>query len=150
MPRNTLIQIRRGTSAEWNEANPVLSAGEPGLETDTRKIKHGDGVTPWFDLPYASGTLSISDVTGLQGALNDKAPAAGSTGIVTVGSVTATSVNKVTITQPSTGATLTLANGKTLTANNTVSLDGQDGASVSLGAGGTVMYETSIIDGGSY
>lgn len=285
MPRNTLIQIRRGTAAEWNETNPILSLGEPGLETDTKKVKYGDGFTPWFDLPYAGGTLNISDVIGLQDALDGKsddghnhsiqnveglqdaldskqpsgnyatlvdglvpssqlpsyvddvleypnlasfpavgesskiyvardngktyrwggstyveisaspgstdsvpegsvnlyhttaraaaaapvqsvngqvgsvvlnaasvgaAPSAGSTNIVTVGAVTATSVNKVTITQPSTGATLTLANGKTLTANNTVSFSGQDGASVSLGAGGAVVYETSIIDGGFY
>jgi hypothetical protein len=59
-------------------------------------------------------------------------------------------VNKVTLTPPATAATLTIANNKTLTANNTVAFSSADGALVSLGAGGTVMYTNSIIDGGAY
>ena len=46
------IQIRRGTAAEWTAANPVLAAGELGLETDTGKTKIGDGVTAWNSLGY--------------------------------------------------------------------------------------------------
>lgn len=46
------IQIRRGTAAEWVTANPILAEGEPAKETDTGKIKFGDGVTAWNDLPY--------------------------------------------------------------------------------------------------
>lgn len=72
MPRNALIQIRRGTSAYWNETNPVLAFGEPGLDTDVNKVKYGNGFTPWFDLPYSSGTLNISDVSNLQAALDGK------------------------------------------------------------------------------
>ena len=46
------FKLRRGTAARWAAANPVLLAGEPGLETDTLKLKHGDGATAWNDLPY--------------------------------------------------------------------------------------------------
>jgi hypothetical protein len=46
------IALKRGTAAEWNAANPVLFAGEPGLEMDTRKTKYGDGTTHWNSLPY--------------------------------------------------------------------------------------------------
>lgn len=46
------IQLRRGTAAEWLAANPVLLAGEAGIETDTRKIKIGDGATAWSSLVY--------------------------------------------------------------------------------------------------
>lgn len=53
----TTIQLRAGTAAEWDLANPVLHAGEPGLETDTRQIKYGDGVTTWANLDYAAGVL---------------------------------------------------------------------------------------------
>lgn len=49
----TKIQLRRGTAAEWTAANPVLSSGEPGAETDTGKFKLGDGSTAWADLAYA-------------------------------------------------------------------------------------------------
>lgn len=45
------IKFRRGTSAQWVSLNPILSLGEPGLETDTGKIRIGDGVTEFVDLP---------------------------------------------------------------------------------------------------
>lgn len=50
---NARIQLRRGTAAFWTSANPVLHPGEPGYETDTRKLKIGDGNTPWRELPYS-------------------------------------------------------------------------------------------------
>ena len=52
MPRETLIQLRRGTAADWTDANPTLDAGESGFETDTRKFKIGDGSTVWNSLQY--------------------------------------------------------------------------------------------------
>lgn len=52
------IQVRRGTAAQWSSANPVLSAGEPGFETDTNVLKIGDGITAWSSLPVYTGTAS--------------------------------------------------------------------------------------------
>lgn len=46
------LQFRRGTAAQWTAANPVLAAGEMGLETDTTKFKVGDGSTAWNSLSY--------------------------------------------------------------------------------------------------
>lgn len=46
------IKLRRGTASQWVEANPVLSLGEPGYESDTGKEKRGDGVSPWTSLDY--------------------------------------------------------------------------------------------------
>lgn len=54
----TRIQFRRGTSSQWNAANPVLGPGEMGYETDTRKIKIGDGLLSWTSLEYISGLIS--------------------------------------------------------------------------------------------
>lgn len=48
------IQLRRGTAAFWISENPVLHSGEPGYETDTKKLKIGDGNTPWRELAYSS------------------------------------------------------------------------------------------------
>ena len=45
MPKETDIKMRKGTAAAWASANPVLSAGEPGFETDTKKLKLGNGST---------------------------------------------------------------------------------------------------------
>ena len=33
------IQVRRGLAADWTSVNPVLAAGEMGVETDTNKFK---------------------------------------------------------------------------------------------------------------
>jgi hypothetical protein len=59
------IQFRRGTAAEWTAANPILALGEPGLETDTHKVKFGDGVTHWVSLDYGAWTdLNVVGATG--------------------------------------------------------------------------------------
>jgi hypothetical protein len=72
---------RRAPSARWIEDNPVLPDGEVALETDTDKIKVGDGVTPWKRLPYLVGVSDPAQVdppaTG-EGDLEDP-PASGST-----------------------------------------------------------------------
>ena len=46
------MKQRRGTAVAWTSANPVLSAGEIGFETDTNKFKIGNGVTTWDSLNY--------------------------------------------------------------------------------------------------
>lgn len=46
------IQHRRGTAAAATAANIVLAAGQLGVETDTGRIKVGNGVTAWNSLPY--------------------------------------------------------------------------------------------------
>jgi len=46
------MQQKRGTASRWTSTNPVLLAGEIGLETDTNKIKIGDGTTTWNNLDY--------------------------------------------------------------------------------------------------
>jgi len=51
-----LIQIRRDTAANWTSANPTLAQGELGVETDTDKIKVGDGSTTWSSLSYLIDT----------------------------------------------------------------------------------------------
>ena len=61
------IQIRRDTSSSWSNENPILSQGELGLETDTGKLKIGDGVHAWNDLPYFAGDSGGSSTwTGLE------------------------------------------------------------------------------------
>jgi len=59
------LQIRHGTAAQWAAANPVLKNGEPGAETDTKKLKVGDGTTTWNSLAYVGGgiTALTGDVT---------------------------------------------------------------------------------------
>lgn len=47
------VQHKRGTAAIMTANNPVLGAGEIGIETDTNQFKIGDGSTAWASLPYA-------------------------------------------------------------------------------------------------
>lgn len=61
------IRPRSGTKSQWETANTVLAEREIGYElpdggigTGLVKMKMGDGVTPWNDLPYA--VLSPVDV----------------------------------------------------------------------------------------
>ena len=46
------IQLRRDTAAHWLFYDPMLALGELGLETDTLKVKLGDGVNHWSTLGY--------------------------------------------------------------------------------------------------
>lgn len=59
------IKLRRDSSDNWSANNPVLKLGEPGIETDTRKLKFGDGSTPWNDLGYTG--IDIGDPILLEG-----------------------------------------------------------------------------------
>lgn len=65
-----VIQVKRGTASAWASANTVLSAGEIGFETDTKKMKVGDGSTAWTSLGYTATDGDITAVvagTGLSG-----------------------------------------------------------------------------------
>lgn len=46
------LQIRHDEAADWLVRNPILAAGEFGLEVDTFWLKIGDGIHNWAQLPY--------------------------------------------------------------------------------------------------
>ncbi|QJI52988.1 putative SGNH hydrolase protein [Xanthomonas phage FoX4] len=54
---------RRDSPAVWASVNPVLNAGELGIElsgtADRVRMKIGDGVTAWNTLPYFGGDGSV-------------------------------------------------------------------------------------------
>ena len=58
----TRIKLRRDTAANWTDINPILSLAEPGVETDTNKMKMGDGSKTWTELQYIDG----ADVTRIK------------------------------------------------------------------------------------
>ena len=74
------IKLRRDTAANWSEHNPALAAGEPGLEIDTNRVKYGNGVDKWNDLPYTPGSNSgVPGPAGETGPMGLPGPA-GATG----------------------------------------------------------------------
>lgn len=63
------IQLRRDTAANWTSYNPILRAGEVGIETDTQRLKIGDGSSTWSARPYVN--VLPSELTELsQDAVN--------------------------------------------------------------------------------
>lgn len=66
----TQIQLKRGTAASMAALNLTLAAGEPGFETDTRKLKIGDGTTAWNSLRYATDPL-VNSPTALSADQNN-------------------------------------------------------------------------------
>lgn len=60
-PPDPKVRFKRRTAEGWEETNPLLKRGEPGYETDTGKVKIGDGETHWVDLEYVGDAL-IADL----------------------------------------------------------------------------------------
>jgi hypothetical protein len=58
----TKIQIRRGTATQWTTANPTLASGEWGLETNTGKVKLGNGTSNWTSLSYFGNLEALDNV----------------------------------------------------------------------------------------
>ena len=69
MALSRLLQ-RRGTASQWAVTNPVLESGELGVESDTNKMKLGDGRTAWNSLVYVGGLIP-----GEQGIAGPTGPA---------------------------------------------------------------------------
>jgi hypothetical protein len=97
----TQIQIRRGTASQWTSTNPTLAAGEFGFETDTNKLKCGNGSTAWNSLTYINNDGDITGVTAGTGISGG-----GTSGTVTVSIDTSVTAD-LTTAQTLTNKTLT-------------------------------------------
>ena len=127
------IQLRKDTAAIWTAVNPVLFAGQMGFESDTNKLKIGDGVTAWAGLAYfggagGSGTVtnvSVVTANGVSGSVANPTTTPAIT--LTLGAITPTSI-------VATGA----VSGSNLSGTNT-----GDQTSVSGNAGTATTLQTS-------
>lgn len=60
---NAKFILRNDTASNWTSANPTLLKAELGIETDTLKIKIGDGSTAWNSLKYfEAGDIVVKDL----------------------------------------------------------------------------------------
>ena len=70
------LQLRGDTLANWTSVNPILASREFAVETDTLKVKVGDGVNTWSGLPYF--TQGASGLSAYQVAVGDDPAGRGS------------------------------------------------------------------------
>lgn len=55
------MQQRRGSEAQWDDANTVLASGEIGVNTDTGQFKLGDGFSTWLQLEYFQNFTQLGE-----------------------------------------------------------------------------------------
>jgi hypothetical protein len=60
----TRIQMRRGSTSDWNTADPTLNEGEIGYNTTLGQIKVGDGSSSWSELEYLVTTGGLDTSLG--------------------------------------------------------------------------------------
>lgn len=135
----TVIQVKRGTASAWTSANTVLTAGEIGFESDTKKMKVGDGTTAWTSLAYTATDGDITAVvagTGLSGgSTSGSATLAIDTSVVVDKTTAQTLTNKTlttpiissisntgTLTLPTSTGTIALTSDITVTDSSTTTL----------------------------
>lgn len=70
---DSYFTIRNDSNENWALVNPVLLKGELGIEFSETgsKIKIGNGVTPWNDLPYFNEIDNVTEIVNEN--LNSKA-----------------------------------------------------------------------------
>jgi len=140
------IQLRRGTAAEWTSANPILAAGEKGVELDTGLEKTGNGVTPWNSLSYFGGSGgggggAVDSVNGLTGVVVINADHISDSGTT---KKFATAAEKALIATIEAGADVTdsanvAAAGAAMRSQNLSDLDSATAARSNLGLGGLAV-----------
>jgi hypothetical protein len=148
----TRIQVRRGTSSQWTNANPTPEPGEIGWESNTNKFKIGDGSTAWDDLPYfvdedtmdssigdyipLTQKSNVSGVAELDASKNIIAPA----GIIFEGATIDAYETSLVVTDPTADRTITIPNS-----TGTLVL-ADDSGNVSISGNLTVSGTTTTVE----
>ena len=127
----SIIQIRRDTASNWTTANPILALGEMGAETDTSKIKIGDGTTAWASLAYLIDAGDYLTATSTNTLTNKTITFAGNTltGVAPTATPTLTGVKETKVAMGANDIdlsagnyfTYTLSGAQTLTVSNVAS-----------------------------
>lgn len=72
----TQVQLRRGTTLEWEAANPILAEGEIGIDLTLGAFKIGDGSHHWTEIHFMeegpSGPTGPTGPMGASGPAGDK------------------------------------------------------------------------------
>lgn len=66
------VQHRRKSASDWQNSEEILLAGELGVESDTGKVKVGDGTSRYTDLQYLTGPKGATGERGPQGQIGPR------------------------------------------------------------------------------
>jgi hypothetical protein len=147
------IQLRRDTSANWVDSNPVLRVGEIGIETDTLQMKLGDGTSTWTQItaymnlvPDGNSTIGdyvlVNDIgaaNGVVGLNNDKNAVIPASSIILEGATDNSFETTLTVVDPTEDRTITFPN-----ATGTVALEENVAALSGAIFTGNISVPTSI------
>ena len=150
------IKNRADTASNWTSANPILSKGEIGLETDTNKFKFGDGITAWNSLNYLDAEVIAHKADGTQHKKTVRLVVGTSTAGWTAadcdylcdGTADQTEINAAITALPATGGEVVILDGtynitaKINVAKNNVSIRGNGNATILKR-----MYDSSTGEG---
>jgi parallel beta-helix repeat protein len=150
------IKNRADTASNWTSANPILSKGEIGLETDTNKFKFGDGITAWNSLNYLDAEVIAHKADGTQHKKTVRFVVGTSTAGWTAadcdylcdGTADQTEINAAITALPATGGEVVILDGtynitaKINVAKNNVSIRGNGNATILKR-----MYDSSTGEG---
>jgi hypothetical protein len=132
------LQLRADTAANWTSVNPILLANELGRETDTGKIKIGNGTSTWTSLAYqAWATLPVAVNAGGTGQTSY------TNGQLLIGNTTGNTLTKATLTA---GSGVAITNGD----GSSGQVLGTDGAGtlnwIAAASGGPILESKQVID----
>ena len=96
----TQIKLRRDTSANFTSKNPILGAGEPAYETDTKKLKIGDGTTAYNSLAYFTMVDEFATYREKYGAPSDSIPVVNTGNSITIKAGVSIETPNGTLTNP--------------------------------------------------
>jgi len=142
-----MIQIRRDTASNWTTANPTLAQGEMGAETDTSKIKIGDGTTAWASLSYLIDAGDYLTATSTNTLTNKTITFAGNTltGVAPTTTPTLTGVKETKVAMAAHAIDLSLGNYFTYTLSGAQTLTVSNIAT----SGSVSAFVLEVTNGGS-
>ena len=142
--QTALMQQRRDTAANWTSANPTLLAGEIGIESDTNKIKIGDGSTAWTSLAYRPWSqISAYPIVNADIA-SAAAIAYSKLATLTSGNIVLGNASNVATSQPVTGDVTISNTGVTAIATGVI-VNADINASAAIAGSKIVAATTSVV-----
>jgi hypothetical protein len=132
------VKHKRGTTTQWASTTYILKDGEIGVDITLYKIKVGDGIKTWSQLPFVAA--DNNGPTGPTGAIG----ATGATGVSITGATGSTGATGPTGSTGATGAASTIPGptGAASTIAGPTGPTGPTGATGATGADSTVPGPT--------